>query len=77
MRLSQPIGSFNQTLSSKPDWQIEAAELTYIAQELIQITDEERAQKIMKIVDVLEDLDDVQAVHGNYEIEQSLLEKLG
>ena len=30
----------------------------------------------MKFIDRLEDLDDVQNVFGNYEFEQSLLEKL-
>ncbi len=34
----------------------------------------EQAQKFMKMVDVLEDLDDVQAVHSNAEIPDALLE---
>ena len=33
--------------------------------------------KLMKMIDALEDLDDVQNVYGNYEISEAVMEKLG
>ena len=52
------------------------AEMTYLPDQTVDISDLEQAQKLMKFVDFLEDLDDVQNIYANYEIEQSLLENL-
>ena len=38
---------------------------------------ENDAQTLMKLVDALEDDDDVQAVWGNYEVSDAVMEKLG
>ena len=38
--------------------------------------DEETASKVLKLVEILEDLDDVQNVYGNYEISEDVMEKL-
>ncbi len=38
--------------------------------------DEERAEKLMKLIDALEDSDDVQNVFANFEMSQALLEKM-
>jgi YebC/PmpR family DNA-binding regulatory protein len=38
--------------------------------------DEEQAQSLMKLIDVLDDNDDVQEVYGNYAIADDILEKL-
>ena len=39
--------------------------------------DEEAASKVLKLVEALEDLDDVQNVYGNYDISEEVMEKLG
>ena len=39
--------------------------------------DLDSATKLMKMIDALEDLDDVQNVYGNYEISEAVMEKLG
>ena len=39
--------------------------------------DQAEAQKVLKLIDVLEDDDDVQSVWGNYEIPDAVMEKLG
>lgn len=44
---------------------VEEAELQYIAATQLEITDEETVQKLEKVLDALDDLDDVVAVHTN------------
>jgi YebC/PmpR family DNA-binding regulatory protein len=51
------------------------AEVTYQASTLAEL-DQEAAEKLLKMVDALEDLDDVQEVHTNAEIAPEILEAL-
>lgn len=44
------------------------AELTYVPNNVIEITSAETAQKIVKLMDALEDLPDVTNVHANFDI---------
>lgn len=55
---------------------ISKAELTKIPTTTVQITNEETASKLMKLLDALEDNDDVQKVYANFDMPESLLEKL-
>ena len=47
---------------------VKDAELRYIANTSVEIADSETAQKLMKVVDALDDLDDVVNVHTNADI---------
>lgn len=49
---------------------VEDAELQYIADIPVAITDQETADKVMKMMDALDDLDDVVAVHANAELSE-------
>jgi YebC/PmpR family DNA-binding regulatory protein len=51
---------------------VKDAELQYIANNTIEITDSEVARKIMNVMGAIDDLDDVTAVHSNFEIDESL-----
>ncbi len=51
---------------------VEAAELIYEAQNTINIADADTARKVMKLMDALDDLDDVVATHGNFDIDESI-----
>ena len=42
----------------------------------MEISDLEQAQKLMKMIDALEDCDDVQMVTGNYVFSEEIAEKL-
>lgn len=56
-----------------------APEESYIGwkpQNLIVIDDKDRAEKLLKLVDMLEDNDDVQRVFGNYELSEEVCEAL-
>lgn len=56
--------------------EITEAELTYVPNTTIEITDEATAGKIMRLMDALEDLDDVSNTHVNFEIADEVASKL-
>jgi YebC/PmpR family DNA-binding regulatory protein len=53
----------------------QSAKLVWRPQNEVQV-DEEAAQQLLKLLDVLEDHDDVQTVYGNYSVSSAVLEKL-
>lgn len=52
---------------------ITEAELTYVPNNTIEITDAETARKIMNLMDALDEVDDVSNTHVNFDIDESLL----
>jgi YebC/PmpR family DNA-binding regulatory protein len=54
----------------------ESAELAYIAKTDVQIKDADKAASILKLIDTLECLDDVVAVHSNFDIPEELMEEI-
>ena len=54
----------------------DSSELAYLPNNLVPISDEDTARKIFKLIEALEDLEDVKAVHGNYDMDEALLEEL-
>ena len=69
--------NFHQVLSSLEDKSLNAerAEVTMQASTIVPL-DVEGAEKLMRLVDLLEDLDDVQNVYTNAEIPDDVLENL-
>ena len=65
-----------QSKLQKENHDLMRAEMTYLPDQTVAINDLEQAQKVLRFIDFLEDLDDVQNIYANYEIEQSLLENL-
>jgi YebC/PmpR family DNA-binding regulatory protein len=55
---------------------IESAELTMIPKNTVEL-DESKARQALKLVDILEELDDVQRVTANFEIPESVMAELG
>ncbi len=53
-----------------------AQDVEYVPLNTVMVTDETDAKKLLKLMDLLEEHDDVQGVHSNFEIEASILEKL-
>lgn len=58
---------YGDAISAKLDWK---------PKNFMEITDLEQAQKILKLVDLLEDCDDVQNVTGNYNFSDDIIAKL-
>lgn len=52
------------------------AELTRIPENTIEITDEKTASQILKLMDKIEEHDDVQNVYSNFDISDDILQKL-
>jgi YebC/PmpR family DNA-binding regulatory protein len=53
---------------------VESAELTLVPATTVPLEKEADARKVLHLVDLLEDHDDVQAVHANFDIPDALLE---
>ncbi|HEY2768051.1 MAG TPA: YebC/PmpR family DNA-binding transcriptional regulator [Solirubrobacteraceae bacterium] len=55
--------------------ELESAELTYRPSSLVPVQHEGQVVKLMKLVDALEDNDDVAAVHANFDVPADVLER--
>ncbi len=54
----------------------EESEITMIPSLMVEVADVERARSVLKFVEALEDLDDVQAVYSNFDISDAVAEQL-
>ncbi len=52
------------------------AEVTYVAQNQVKL-DEKAAEQMLKLMEILDDQDDVQKVHANFDISDEIMEKVG
>ncbi|MCP5025152.1 MAG: YebC/PmpR family DNA-binding transcriptional regulator [Actinomycetia bacterium] len=55
---------------------VESAELPMLATQTVEVADKEGAKAVMRLMDVLDDDDDVQDVYGNFDIPDDLLEEI-
>jgi YebC/PmpR family DNA-binding regulatory protein len=53
---------------------VESSEVTMLPQNTVPITEPDKAKAILRIIDALEELDDVQAVYSNFDMSAELLE---
>lgn len=72
-----PVESYHAVLSALQDagFEMEQSQLTMRAQTMIAI-DDESAESLIKLIDMLEDLDDVQEVYSNAEFSEKILESM-
>jgi YebC/PmpR family DNA-binding regulatory protein len=56
---------------------VKSAESTMISSTTIEVTDADEARQILRIMDMLEDNDDVQDVYANFDIEESIMQEVG
>jgi len=55
---------------------ISSSEITKVPQNTVLLTDLEQAQQVLKLLDLLEDNDDVQAVYANFEIASEIADQI-
>ncbi|MDR1907206.1 MAG: YebC/PmpR family DNA-binding transcriptional regulator [Puniceicoccales bacterium] len=55
---------------------VDSSELAYIPSNTVTVSDEETAKKVLRMIERLEELEDVKNVFANYEISDELLEKI-
>jgi transcriptional/translational regulatory protein YebC/TACO1 len=48
-----------------------------ISSTTIEVTDADEARQILRIMDMLEDNDDVQDVYANFDIDESIMQEVG
>src|SRR6266480_2705926 len=53
---------------------VEAAELTMVPKTTVEVADESAAKKILRLIDQLEESDDIQDVYANFDIPEQVLE---
>ena len=56
---------------------VDSAESTMVSSLTVEVTDADDARKILRIIDALEDNDDVQDVYSNFDISEELMEAVG
>ena len=55
---------------------VDSSDLTMLPQNTIPLTDAESAKKVLRLIDALDDHDDVQSVHANFDIPDAILESV-
>lgn len=60
----------------KEGFKSESAELSRIPQNTVEVTDEKTADQILKLLDKIEEHDDVQNVYANFDISDEVMQKL-
>ncbi len=60
----------------KAGLKIEKVEITYLPKNVVKIEDLEAAQKILKLMDAIEEDEDVSNVYSNFEISEEIMKKL-
>ncbi len=75
--ITVPVSDFDALKKAFEDKGIktETAEITHLPQNTIAL-DEATARKVLKLIDKLEDHDDVQSIHANFNISDEIFEKL-
>jgi YebC/PmpR family DNA-binding regulatory protein len=63
-----------QALEAKK-WPLGEMKITFLPKDPVQL-DAAAAQKVLKLVDLLEENEDVQRVHGNFEIDEAVMEQI-
>ena len=66
------LENLNQTLQQK-DFDVTDVELRWIPSNNIDVTDSEQARVLIKLIDTLEGLDDVQNVTANFDMSEDLI----
>lgn len=72
------VGNFQNVLEGleSEGFKAKSAELTRISENTIEVTDEKIAGRILKLLDKLEEHDDVQNVYSNFDIADEIMEKI-
>jgi len=60
----------------KKNLKLGASRITFVPKETTRIHDPDKARAMLKLMNLLEDLDDVQNVHANFEIDEALMEQM-
>jgi len=70
------VSNFDKLSQALAEAEIEpdSAELAYVPNSLVKVEDEAQAKQVMRLIELLDDLEDVKSVHSNYDVDESWLE---
>ena len=63
-----------RTAITEAGFAFESAELSMVPKTTVAVEDESAARRVMRLIDALEDNDDVQEVYANFDIPEAVLE---
>ncbi|HUC86957.1 MAG TPA: YebC/PmpR family DNA-binding transcriptional regulator [Candidatus Saccharimonadales bacterium] len=66
-----------RTKLTEAGYEVNSAELAYLPKTTITVEDLKTAQQILRLMDALDDMDDVTATHANFDFSDGLAESLG
>ena len=69
------LETLNQSLQDS-GYTISQTELRWIPTNTLQVSDGDQARSLLRLMDVLEDLDDIQTVTANFDLDEALLDEL-
>ena len=72
---AEELASVRETVAAA-GFEIESAELTMLPKTTVALDDESEAKKILRLIDELEENDDVQEVYANFDIPERVLESV-
>ena len=55
---------------------VDSAELMLVPKTTVAVEDEAKARQVMRLIDALEDNDDVDDVHANFDVDAAVLERV-
>ncbi len=55
---------------------VESADLSMVPTSTVEVTDPGVAKQVLRLMELIDDLDDVQDVHGNFDISDELMESV-
>lgn len=70
-----PLAEYDALSQALKDIETESAELAYLPNILVPVEDKEIARKVLQLIDKLDDLEDVKAVHSNMDLADDLLQE--
>lgn len=65
-----------QTALTAAGYKTEGTELAYIPKNTLIVSDEKTAKQLMKLMDALDDMDDVTATHANFDFDEEMIKAL-
>ena len=72
------LASFESVKQAFDDQELQytMAEITMMPQNTVQVDDEAQAAQVLKLMDAIEDADDVQKVYANFDIPDEILQRI-
>lgn len=73
----EDLQAVSETVSKIGDGNILSSEITFIPLNTVEVTDMSIAKKLLKMLDLMEEHEDIQKVHSNFEMSESILAEIG